>query len=220
VTRRPRRRSPDELAADPELKPADLGADVPIVARASRSERVGESFDDVLAAARTGAEWAMAVLYRSLQPRLLRFLGARAPQDAEDIASQAWLEVARGLPRFSGGEDEFGAFVFTVARRRLADHRRATRRRPVDPTDDETLTALPDASTAEQEAVAHLGGEEAARRIAELLPAEQAEIILLRVVGGLSVDEVARIVGRRPGTVRVLQHRALRRLAAKLGDDL
>jgi RNA polymerase sigma-70 factor (ECF subfamily) len=182
-------------------------------------DRIGESFDDVLAAAQTGADWAVAVLYGSLQPRLLRFLRARAPQDAEDIASQAWLEIARALPRFSGGEDEFGAFVFTVARRRLADHRRSLRRRPVDPAGDETLAALPGTAAPENEAIAHLQGEDAARRIAELLPAEQAEIVLLRVVGGFSVDEVARLVGRRPGTVRVLQHRALRRLAAQLGDE-
>lgn len=186
----------------------------------SNVERIGDSFDDVLVAAQTGADWAVAVLYGSLQPRLLRFLRARAGQDAEDIASQAWLEIARGLPGFSGGEDEFSAFVFTVARRRLADQRRAARRRPVDPAGHETLAGLPGAEAPEDEAIAHLRGEDAARRIAELLPAEQAEIVLLRVVGGFSVDEVARVVGRRPGTVRVLQHRALRRLAAQLGDDL
>jgi len=191
-----------------------------MVTRPSNVDRIGESFDDVIGAAQTGAEWAVAVLYRSLQPRLLRYLRARAGQDAEDIASQAWLEIARGLPRFTGDEDEFAAFVFTVARRRLADQRRALRRRPVDPAGDETLAALPGTAAPEDEAIAHLRGEDAARRIAELLPAEQAEIVLLRVVGGFSVDEVARLVGRRPGTVRVLQHRALRRLAAQLGDDL
>jgi RNA polymerase sigma-70 factor (ECF subfamily) len=190
------------------------------VAHTPNPARIGENFDDVLAAAQTGAEWAIAVLYRSLQPGLLRFLRAKAPQDAEDIASQAWLEVARALPQFTGQEDEFAALVFTVARRRLIDQRRAARRRPVELAGDETLEALPAASPAEDEALVHLQGEEAARRIAELLPAEQAEIVLLRVVGGLSVDQVARLVGRRPGTVRVLQHRALRHLAKHLGDDL
>ncbi|MGH8991024.1 MAG: RNA polymerase sigma factor [Acidimicrobiia bacterium] len=190
------------------------------MARPLNIERIGESFDDVLAAAQTGAEWAVAVLYRSLQPRLLRFLRAQAPQDAEDIASQAWLEVARGLPRFTGGEDDFCALVFTVARRRLADQRRATRRRPVEPVGHDALVTLAGADPADVEALANLQGDEAARRIAALLPAEQAEIVLLRVLGGLSVDEVARLVGRKPGTVRVIQHRALRRLARELGDDL
>ncbi len=202
------------------VKPVEFRADAPSVSRDSKVERIGESFDDVLAAAQAGAEWAIAVLYRSLQPRLLRFLRAQAPQDAEDIASQAWLEIARGLGRFSGSEDEFCALVFTVARRRLADHRRAARRRPVDLTGDEVLTALPGAGLVEDDVLASVEGNEAARRIAELLPADQAEIVLLRVVAGLSVDEVARLVGRRPGTVRVLQHRALQRLAKKLGDSL
>ena len=183
--------------------------------------RVGEGFDDVMAAAQAGAEWAVAVLYRSLQPRLLRFLRAQTPaQDAEDIAAQTWLEIAKALPRFTGDEDGFGALVFTVARRRLADHRRAVRRRPLDLVGDDALATVADNEGAEDQAMAHLGGEEAARRLAELLPSDQAEVVLLRVVAGLSVDQVAALVGRRPGTVRVLQHRALRRLARQLGDDL
>ncbi len=185
------------------------------------TQRVGEGFDDVLAAAQAGAEWAVAVLYRSLQPRLLRFLRAQAPaHDAEDIAAQTWLEVAKGLGRFSGDEDGFGAFVFTVARRRLTDHRRSARRRPVDLVGDDSLSALPGGGDPETETMTRLGGEDAARRLAELLPPEQAEIVLLRVVAGLTVDQVAELLGRKPGTVRVLQHRALRRLARQLGDEV
>lgn len=185
------------------------------------TQRVGEGFDDVLAAAQAGAEWAVAVLYRSLQPRLLRFLRAQVPaHDAEDIAAQTWLEVARGLPRFSGDEDGFGAFVFTVARRRLTDHRRAARRRPLELVGDESLAAVAGGGDPEDETMIRMGSEEAARRLAELLPADQAEVVLLRVVAGLSVDQVAELVGRKPGTVRVLQHRALRRLARQLGDEV
>jgi RNA polymerase sigma-70 factor (ECF subfamily) len=66
------------------------------------------------------------------------------------------------------------------------------------------------------EVIAAAAGDEAVRRIVKLLPKDQAEIVLLRVVAGLPVDEVAAITGRRPGTVRVLQHRALRRLAERL----
>ena len=187
----------------------------------SNDARVGEGFDDVMAAAQAGADWAVAVLYRSLQPRLLRYLRAQAPgHDAEDIAAQAWLEIARALPRFAGDEDGFGALVFTVARRRLADHRRALRRRPVEFVGDDSLTSVPESEVAEDQAMAHLGGEEAARRLGELLPSDQAEVVLLRVVAGLSVEQVATLLDRRPGTVRVLQHRALRRLARQLGDDL
>lgn len=188
--------------------------------RESKVERIGESFDEVMAAAQSGADWAVAILYRALQPRLLRFLRAQAPQDAEDIASQTWLEVAKGLVRFSGTEDEFSALVFTMARRRLANQRRATRRRPVDLSGDQPFDAIAGHDETEVSALAAIDGEAAARRIIELLPFDMAEIVLLRVVGGLNVDEVARLVGKRPGTVRVMQHRALRRLAARLGDSL
>src|SRR5438876_1041644 len=100
----------------------------------------------VTMATRTSGSWSMS------SP-------TQAPRDAEDIASQAWLEVARGLPRFSGGEDDFRALVFTIARRRLANHRRATRRRPVDLAGDETLAALPGGEAAEDEALTRLRGE-------------------------------------------------------------
>jgi RNA polymerase sigma-70 factor (ECF subfamily) len=190
------------------------------MSRTPQTERIGEAFDDVLAAAREGADWAVAVLFRSLQPRLLRFLRAGLGADGEDVASQAWLEVARKLPRFDGNEDDFAALLFTVARRRMADHRRAVRRRPVAAAADDVLAAIPDDSAPEDDVIARLRGEDAARQIAAILPPDQAEIVLLRVIGGFSAEEVAAIVGRRAGTVRVLQHRALRRLAERLGDDL
>ena len=190
------------------------------MSRTPQSERIGEAFDDVLAAAREGADWAVAVLFRSLQPRLLRFLRAGVGADADDVASQAWLEIARALPRFTGGEDDFAALLFTVARRRMADHRRAVRRRPVAAAGEDALATVADGGVTEDDVIARLRGEEAARLIATILPPDQAEIVLLRVVGGFSAEEVAAIVGRRAGTVRVLQHRALRRLAERLGDDL
>lgn len=190
------------------------------MSRTPQTERIGESFDGVLAAAREGADWAVAILFRSLQPRLLRFLRAGVGADADDVASQAWLEVARKLPGFTGGEDDFAALLFTVARRRMADHRRSLRRRPMTASADDALAAVADDSAPEDDVIARLRGEEAARRIAAILPPDQAEIVLLRVVGGFSAEEVAAIVGRRAGTVRVLQHRALRRLAERLGDDL
>jgi RNA polymerase sigma-70 factor (ECF subfamily) len=71
-----------------------------------------------------------------------------------------------------------------------------------------------------EEVAALVDGSDAVRRIAALLPAVQAEIVLLRVVGELSVEEVAAIVGKRPATVRVAQHRALRRLARELSREV
>lgn len=178
-----------------------------------------EEFASTLAAAQAGAEWAMAVLYQTNQPRLLRYLRTQVGQDAEDVAADAWLDAARNLGGFAGGEDQLRGWLFTIARRRVVDHRRRERRHPATPTPVERLDDLPDVGVASDVSDGSLG-DEAAREILSSLPAVQAEIVLLRVVGGLSVDQVAEITGRRPGTVRVLQHRALRRLARELGEDL
>lgn len=184
---------------------------------------LGDQFPGILTAAQDGGEWAVAILYRWLQPAVVGYLRARAGGDAEDLASETWIAVARGLSNFSGDETAFRSWVFTIAHRRLIDHHRVTARRPrtrtLHPAEGETHDGhleMPAADDPAGEVIAAVAGDEAVRRIVALLPRDQAEIVLLRVVAGLSVDEVAAITGRRPGTVRVLQHRALRRLAERL----
>ena len=83
-----------------------------------------QDFPRVLDAARTGAEWAVTNLYRELSGPVLRYLSVQAPREAEDLASETWMDVARGLHRFEGDEADFRRFVFTIARRRLIDERR------------------------------------------------------------------------------------------------
>ena len=181
---------------------------------------LGDEFARVMNAAQAGEEWAVARLYQSLQPALLRYLRARDPQDAEDIAAEVWLEVARALTKFEGGEDGFRAYVFTIARRRMLNAKRGRARRRADAMPMEELSgALPATDDPAEEAAARIDGAAAVARIVALLPPEQADILLLRVVGRLGVDEVAAIVGKRPATVRVIQHRALRKLARELGED-
>ena len=184
---------------------------------------LGDQFQGILTAAQEGGEWAVAILYRWLHPAVVSYLRARAGEEAEDLASETWIAVARGLPGFSGDEPAFRSWVFTIAHRRLIDHHRATARRPrtrtlhpVEEDGHDGSLELPAADDPAGEVLNAVAGDEAVRRIVALLPRDQAEIVLLRVVGGLPVDDVAAITGRRPGTVRVLQHRALRRLAQRL----
>lgn len=172
-------------------------------------------FPTILAAARARAEWALAELYRDLHPRILRYLRALEPSEAEDLASEVWLDVARGLERFAGDDRAFRAWAFTIARRRLVDLRRQRTRRPAIPAPVERLVERGGIGDVEEEAMAGLTTEAAIARIATL-PPDQAEMVLFRILGGLSVREVAAITGKRPGTVRVLQHRALRRLAREV----
>ena len=184
---------------------------------------LGDQFKGILTAAQDGGEWAVAILYRWLDPAVVGYLRARAGDDAEDLASETWIAVARGLSNFSGDEPAFRSWVFTIAHRRLIDHHRATARRPRTRTlhategdQHEGPLELPAVDDPAAEVLDAVAGDEAVRRIVALLPRDQAEIVILRVVAGLSVDDVATITGRRPGTVRVLQHRALRRLAERL----
>jgi RNA polymerase sigma-70 factor (ECF subfamily) len=173
-------------------------------------------FDQVLEAARGGDEQALITLYRSIYPRFVRYAGAVEPGSAEDVAADAWLDVARGLDRFRGDEPAFRGWAFTIARRRLLDLRRTRARRKTEPTDPHELTDTSAVGNVEDEALASLGASWAVGLITSSLSPDQAEVVLLRVIGDLGVDQVASIMDKRPGTIRVLQHRALRRLAETL----
>jgi RNA polymerase sigma-70 factor (ECF subfamily) len=171
--------------------------------------RQGPLFESVLSAAQDGADWALTVLYRDLHPPLVRFLSAQEPVEGEDLASEVWLDVAHGLSRFEGDESAFRCWLFTIARRRLIDMRRTRTRRRTTPVPLEQLIDRPDPGEAA------FAGVETGEALACLtaLPPAQAEIVLLRVVAGLDSYEVAAVTGRKPGTVRVMQKRALERLA-------
>jgi RNA polymerase sigma-70 factor (ECF subfamily) len=171
------------------------------------------SFPDVLGAAKKGEEWAVELLFVELQPKILRFLRSIEPGAADDLASEVWLAMARGLGNFEGDFAGFKAWVFTIARRRAADHRRLTGRRPATPTDGEFFTGLSSASDTATEVVERLSGQDAVDLITAALPEDQAEVLMLRVVGQLEVLQVAEVMGRSPNWVRVTQHRALHRLA-------
>lgn len=174
---------------------------------------LGPEFDGVLQAAQAGDEWAFARLYRDLNPALSRYLTARAPGADQDLAAEVWLAAARRLAAFGGDEPAFRAWLFTIARRRLIQHWRDQRRRPSQPADPENLADQPGGVDPEGMALGALSAREAARVIAGALTPDQADVVLLRLVAGLGVDEVAAVLGKRPGTVRVLQHKAVRRLA-------
>ena len=171
-----------------------------------------EAFESVLSGAQDGASWALTILYRDLHPRVLRYLSVREPTEAEDLASEVWLDVASGIGRFRGDEDGFRAWVFTIARRRLLDLRRRTSVRREKPVPLDLLGGERGVGDAEGEALASIQADAALALIATL-PPDQSDVVLLRVIGDLSVADVATILGKRPGAVRALQHRALRHLA-------
>ena len=176
-----------------------------------------QEFAKVLAGAQRGEPGAASALFRAYQPRLLRYLRAREPRAADDLAGEVWLIVARSLGEFDGTEAGFRGWIFTITRRRVIEHRRRGVRRQTDPVDPETLAdhqAVDDPST---HIANRVDAQEALDFMVEHLTPDQADVVLLRVVADLDAATVAAQLGRSEGWVRVTQHRALARLAARLG---
>lgn len=180
---------------------------------------VGPEFDRVLQAAQGGDEGAFTRLYRDLNPALSRYLTARAPSAGQDLAAETWLAAGRQLAVFRGAEPAFRGWLFTIARRRLVQHWRDERRRPSQPANPVDLAEQPGGVDPEGLALGTVSAREAARFIAEALTPDQADVVLLRLVAGLDVDQVAAVLGKRPGTVRALQHKAVHHLATKFSVE-
>jgi RNA polymerase sigma factor (sigma-70 family) len=178
-------------------------------------------FSALLDAAREGSDPAWAEIFRWLAPTVLGYLRANGAPEPEDTLSEVFLQAARDLPRFDGDERRFRAWVFAIAHNRLIDARRAAARRPVEPVAEPLEPDIP-AGDAADEALATIGREEVHRVLAELSH-DQRAVLLLRVLGGLTVAEVAVALGKRQGAVKALQRRglaAVRRELAKQGVTL
>jgi RNA polymerase sigma-70 factor, ECF subfamily len=171
-----------------------------------------DDFDDVLVRARSGDETAFLRLWERLHPRLLRYLRVLGCDEADDVASETWLQAVRDLGRFDGGAGDFCSWLFTIARHRAVDASRTRIRSRLrvlaaavapradhNPVEDEVLDGV---ST--RQAVALVAG----------LPRDQAEAVALRIIAGLDTSAVAMILGKSPGAVRIALHRGLRTLAA------
>ncbi len=168
-----------------------------------------------LQAARSGDDAAMAVVFRSLHPALLQYVRVRAPYAAaEDLVAETWLAAAEKFGSFSGGVTDFRAWIFTIAHRRVIDHYRRGGRRPTPFVLEETPDpAVPDVADG---VVDGMTSDQAVDRLVAGLPPDQAEVLVLRVVAELGVDQAATIMGKSAGAIRVLQHRAIRRLRSSL----
>jgi len=187
-----------------------------------RPERLWAAPADLATAivrARAGDEEAFGVLYRDVQPRMLRYLRTLVGADAEDVASETWLNVARDLGQFEGDSDGFRGWVATIARHRALDHVRHAQRRPqaaeIEASALETWAASDDTEHRALESVA----TDAAIALIARLPSDQSEAVLLRVVVGLDAISAAKVLGKRPGAVRTACYRGLRRLSRWVEAD-
>ncbi|HZA78010.1 MAG TPA: sigma-70 family RNA polymerase sigma factor [Acidimicrobiales bacterium] len=179
-------------------------------------DRFGGQFDAVLAAARTGAPWAIERMFIALSPVVEGYLRVQGSTEPEDLTSEVFLAVIRNLSGFDGDERGFRSWVFTIAHRRLLDERRRLRRRP--PPDP--LAEAPDQLAAELVApddvegtIDRALGADRVRALCDRLAPSQREVLLLRLLGDLSIDQTAAAVGKTAGAVKALQRRALLNVA-------
>lgn len=170
-------------------------------------------------AAQDGDETAFRTVYRAVHPRLLGYVRTLVGEaDAEDVASEAWLQIARDIDRFSGDADRFRGWAARIARNRALDHIRMRGRRPAIGGDETELTGRAAECDTAGEAIEALTTDRTLSLIAQL-PQDQAEAVVLRVVVGLDARTAAQTLGKRAGAVRTAAHRGLKRLAELLAAD-
>ena len=183
----------------------------------TRHDTFGGEFEAVLAAARTRAPWALERIYTVLSPAIAGLVRLQGAAEPDDLTSEVFVGVLRNLETFDGDEASFRSWVFTIAYRRLADERRRRLRRPpVESLDDRP--DLPAALDVEADADASMATARI-RQLCERLVPSQRDVLLLRLFGRLTVDEVARALGRSPGAVKALQRRGYATVAQLLDRE-
>jgi len=188
-------------------------------------------FVEVLAGAKAGEDAAWAVIFGELTGPVVGYLRARGASEPEDLASEAFLRVARSIATFEGDEKGFRSWVFTITHRLLLDEHRSRSRKPVTDSIDDTehgqdrilssvtsATSLGSAAPAEDLAERQWTNDEVVQLVGRLTDS-QRDVILLRVVGGFSIDEVATLVDKPAGAVKQLQLRGLASLKRLLQAD-
>ena len=178
---------------------------------------MGESFESVLAAARVGADWAWRLIYEDTAPGLFAYLSFRGASDPDGLVGDVFLAAAKGIGSFEGSEEGFRSWLFSIAHARLVDERRTRDRRRTLPAESSEFADIPDGSDVEDVALARIGSDRVAELLSMLTPA-QRDVLALRIIADLSLEDTASILGKRVGAVKVLQHRALNRLR-KLANE-
>jgi RNA polymerase sigma factor (sigma-70 family) len=148
---------------------------------------------------------------------VLGYLRARGAGQPDDVTGEVFRQVVRDLHRFEGGEREFRAWVFAIAQHRLIDDARRRVRRPVEPVAEVTKRLEPAEDVAEE--FARTTATERVHRLTGELAPDQRDVLLLRILGGLTVAEVASVMGRSVGAVKALQRRGLSQIKRALAEE-
>lgn len=162
------------------------------------------NYDQLVEEAVGGSDSAFTLLWRHFQPRMVRYL-ATFTNDPEDLCSEVWIKVATSIKSFQGDSKAFKGWIYTIARNSATDLARKKKREGITSELDERDWTSDNSTMVE------------VMDLIKRLPQEYAEIILLRIVADLEVNDVAEIVGKTPGNVRVLTHRGLKQLNEMIG---
>ena len=177
----------------------------------------GEPLETTIAAAQDGAEWAWRRLYDELAGPVRGYLRVRGAEEVDDLVGEVFVQLARNIRSFSGDGPAFRSWVFVIAHHRLVDERRKRRRRPTAVASQAVLEGLVAADDPAAEALAHVATERVLRLFGLLTP-QQREVLALRIVAGLSLEQTALIVGKRVNAVKALQRRGLEAIRRAHGD--
>ncbi len=180
-------------------------------------DRIGPDFDSVLQAGRSGAAWALERLYQALSPAVLGYLQVQGAADPEDLTNEVFLGVLRRIASFDGTEDEFRSWVFTIAHSRVIDERRRNDRRPKLGGDGEDASD-PAGGDVEHDALQRLSSQRV-QALCEGLVADQRDVLLLRLMAGVTIEAIAEALGKSEGAVKALQRRGLANLRKILERD-
>jgi RNA polymerase sigma factor (sigma-70 family) len=176
-----------------------------------------DGFASTLTAARAGADWAWRALYQDVAPGLARYARASRVADPENLVGDTFLRAVGAIGSFEGDRRALRAWLFALARNAVIDEQRRVARRRTEPLPIEVLAELGPTADAEQEAMRALA-EARARAAMAGLTADQRDVLLLRILGDLTVEEVARILHKRPGAVKALQARGLENIRRKIAS--
>jgi RNA polymerase sigma-70 factor (ECF subfamily) len=176
------------------------------------------AFPTWLDAARAGEAEGFSAIYDWLGPEVKRFAVARGARDADAVTNDAFVAAFRRLADFDGDEGAFRSWVYAIARNRLIDAHRADERRPPVADDPAPTIDLETAASAEDLALAGITDDRARGLLGGLTEAQQ-EVIVLRIINGLSLQETADAVKRPVTAVKRLQARALSQMRQKILDE-
>ncbi|HVL50682.1 MAG TPA: sigma-70 family RNA polymerase sigma factor [Actinomycetota bacterium] len=167
----------------------------------------GQGLDGAVVAAKDGADWGWTTLYRALAPTITGYLKAQGARDPEDVTAEVFIQAVKGIDRFSGDGAQFKSWIFCIAHNKLVDDVRRRRRRPEDLSPDAGRN-LVHPSNVEDQVMRNLS-DGRIREMFSRLTVDQRNVLYLRMIGGLTLEEVARVLGKPSSAVKALQRRGL-----------